>query len=102
MPVTPLERVQRQVAAMNGLYAKGPWTTEFFQWVDQSLTVLRAVFGDDSVEARAFLEAAGDDVHDPAAVMIPIHTDRGTHARMRRCSAVLDTAAGKLRRALAV
>lgn len=97
MPMTKLDRVQRQIDAMKQLYATGPWTTSFFQWVDQSLTALRAVFGDDSDEVRAFLEAAGDDVHDPNAVMIPIHTEWGTHARMGRCRAVLDTAMAKLR-----
>ncbi len=98
MTMPKLDRVQRQTDAMSQLYATGPWTTSFFQWVDQTLTVLRAVFGEESEEVRAFLEAAGDDVHDPGAVMIPIHTELGTHARMRRCRAVLDAAVAKLQR----
>ena len=96
MPMTKLGRVQRQVDAMNQLYATGPWTTSFFQWVDQTLSVLRAVFGEGSEEVRTFLDAAGDDVHDPDAVMIPIHSEGGTHARMGRCGTVLAAAVAKL------
>ena len=92
MPMTKTDRVQRQIDLIKPLMATGPWTTNFFQWVDQTLTVLRAAFGEDSAEVSAFLEAAGDDVHDPSAVMIPVHTPLGTHARIGRCRAVLETA----------
>jgi hypothetical protein len=97
MPMSKADRIQRQLDAMNDLYATGPWTTQFFQWVDQSLTVLGELFGERSDEVRAFLLAAGDDIHDPAAVMIPIHTEWGTHARMARCRVVLESVLSKLK-----
>lgn len=95
--MSKLERVERQINETKRLIATGPLPPVFFQWVDSSLTVLRAVFGDDSAEVRAFLEAAGDDVHDPNSVMLPVHTEWGTHARIARCRAVLERAADQLR-----
>ena len=95
--MTGVDRVQRQIDLMNQLYAGGPLPPAFFQWVDQSLTVLRAACGDDSPQVRAFTEAAGPDFHDPDAVMLPMHTEWGTHARMQRCRAVLDEALRALR-----
>ena len=99
MPMTKLDRVQRRIDLMGQLYATGPLPPVFFQWVDGSLTVLQAVFGEGSPEVAAFLEAAGPDVHDPAATMIPNHTDWGTRARMERCRAALDAAVEKLKAA---
>lgn len=94
--MTKRERVQGQIDRTKNLYATGPLSPVFFQWVDQTLTVLRAVFGADSEEVRDFLEAAGEDVHDPNSVMLPVHTEWGTHARMKRCIASLERALAKL------
>lgn len=95
--MTSVDRVQRQIDLISPLYAGGPLPPAFFQWVDQSLTVLRAVSGEDSSPVRAFMEAAGPDLHDPDAVMLPMHTEWGTHARIERCRVVLDDALQALR-----
>ena len=95
--MTSVERVQRQIDLMNQLYASGPLPPLFFQWVDQSLTVLRSLCGEDSPQVRAFMEAAGPDFHGPDAVMLPMHTEWGTHARIERCRIVLDDALQALR-----
>jgi hypothetical protein len=94
--MTKADRVRRQIELTKQLYATGPLPPQFFQWVDGSLTVLRAVFGEESGPVLAFLAAAGDDVHDPAAVMLPRHTEWGTHARMERCRVVLESALATL------
>lgn len=94
--MTKLERVERQIAETRRLVATGPLPPVFFQWIDASLSVLGAVFGADSAEVAAFLDAAGEDIHDPNSVMLPVHTEWGTHARIHRCEAVLRQAAAKL------
>ena len=97
--MTKVERVQRQIDTMKDLYATGPLPPVFFQWVDQSLTVLRAVCGEGANAVESFLEAAGDDVHDPNAVMLPLHMEWGIHARMGRCRSVLEQALAELQQA---
>lgn len=57
---TPLERLRAQLDRVPYLWGRGPVSYDYGQWVDATHHLLVTLFGEDSREARGFLEVVGE------------------------------------------
>lgn len=56
----PVEKIQRQLDQVPWLRGRGPVSYNYGQWVDETHHLLFTLFGEDSAEARDFLEIVGE------------------------------------------
>jgi hypothetical protein len=56
----PAEKIQRQLDQVPWLRGRGPVSYNYGQWVDETHHLLVTLFGEDSPEAREFLEIVGE------------------------------------------
>jgi len=54
------DKLRRQLAAVPGLRGRGPVAYDYGRWVDGTHHLLVSLFGDDSLEAKGFLEIVGE------------------------------------------
>ena len=54
------EKLRRQLEAVPGLRGRGPVAYDYGRWVDGTHHLLVSLFGDDSLEAKGFLEIVGE------------------------------------------
>jgi hypothetical protein len=57
---SPEEKLRRQLEMLPGLRGRGPVSYDYGKWVDTTHHLLVTLFGDDSREARGFLEIVGE------------------------------------------
>lgn len=57
---TPAEKVRRQLEGIVRLRGSGPISYEYGQWVDATHHLLVTLFGEESAQARGFLEIVGE------------------------------------------
>jgi len=56
----PVDKIQRQLDQVPWLRGRGPVSYNYGQWVDETHHLLVTLFGEDSPEARDFLEIVGE------------------------------------------
>ncbi len=94
-PARARERLQAQVDQIAWLRGTGPNPFDYNLWDDRTTEVLRALFGEDSVEMGEYFEAAGKrgrlaGVRGQADNMtLNVHGPWGIHARLDRGEHVL-------------
>ena len=54
------EKLRRQLEAVPGLRGRGPVAYDYGRWVDGTHHLLVTLFGEDSLEAKGFLEIVGE------------------------------------------
>jgi hypothetical protein len=57
---TAAEKLQRQLAAVPGLFGRGPVSYDYGKWVDATHHLLATLFGERSAEETGFLEIVGE------------------------------------------
>jgi hypothetical protein len=57
---SPREKLQGRLAMMARLRGRGPVSYDYGQWVDGTHRVLVTLFGEESPQARGFLEVVGE------------------------------------------
>lgn len=57
---SPEEKLRRQLELVPGLRGRGPVSYDYGKWVDATHHLLVTLFGEDSREARGFLEIVGE------------------------------------------
>ena len=57
---TPAEKLQMQLGQVPWLRGRGPVSYDYGKWVDATHHLLQTTYGDDSTEARGFLEIVGE------------------------------------------
>ena len=54
------QKLQRQLAQVPWLWGRGPVSYDYGQWVDATHHLLITLFGEESPQARGFLEVVGE------------------------------------------
>lgn len=81
-------KVRRQLEKLAHLRARGPLSTDYSRWVDETLAVLGEAFGEGSPQAQAFVGAVGErGVND--AFGLPLEGPWGLWERLERGEAIL-------------
>jgi hypothetical protein len=57
---SPLEKLQGRLEMLARLRGRGPVSYDYGQWVDGTHCVLVTLFGEESPQARGFLEVVGE------------------------------------------
>ena len=57
---TPTEKLQRQADQVAWLRGRGPVSYDYGKWADATHHLLQTAYGDDSPQARGFLEIVGE------------------------------------------
>jgi hypothetical protein len=57
---TPAERLQASLDRLPWLRGRGPVSYDYGQWVDGTYHLLVTLFGEDSSQAKGFLEVVGE------------------------------------------
>ncbi len=57
---SPLEKLQGRLEMLARLRGRGPVSYDYGQWVDGTHRVLLTLFGEESPQARGFLEVVGE------------------------------------------
>jgi hypothetical protein len=87
---TAAEKLQRQIAAVPGLFGRGPVSYDYGKWVDSTHHVLSTLFGEGSPEERGFLEIVGEGA-EARGWGLPLAPDNpwGMQSRLRRAEGYL-------------
>jgi hypothetical protein len=57
---TPAQKLQKQLEQVPWLRGRGPVSYDYGKWVDATHHLLQTAYGEDSAEARGFLEIVGE------------------------------------------
>lgn len=57
---TPTEKLQKKLEQVPWLRGRGPVSYDYGKWVDGTHHLLQTAYGDDSPEARGFLDIVGE------------------------------------------
>lgn len=86
----PGEKIQRQLDQVPWLRGRGPVSYNYGQWVDETNHLLVTLFGEDSPEARAFLDIVGEGAEARGWGLPLAPTNQwGMQARLERAEAYL-------------
>jgi hypothetical protein len=95
-PARARERLQQQIKGISRLRGDGPNPFDYDLWDDRTVEILRATFGDGSVELQRYWEAAGKRGRLPGVrgqaenMTLNIHGSWGIHGRLERAEMVLN------------
>jgi len=83
-------KLQRQLELVPRLRGRGPLSYHYGQWVDATHHLLVTIFGEESPEARGFLELVGVGARDRGwGVPMAPHHPLGLRARLERAETYL-------------
>lgn len=86
----PIDKIQVQLEQVPWLRGRGPVSYNYGQWVDETHHLLLTLFGDDSPEARDFLEIVGEGAEARGWGLPLAPTNQwGMQARLERAEAFL-------------
>ena len=94
-PARARARIQAQIDSIGRLRGSGPNPFDYDLWNSRTVEVLKAIYGDESPEVRAYFEAAGERGRLPGVrgqaenMTLNIHGPWGILARLKRGEAVL-------------
>ncbi len=88
-------KLQVQLDGLAYLWGTGPVPTDYAQWVDKTLHLLKSSFGEGSSTVTDFLEAIGEG-GSSVAQRLPLYGPWGLWERMRSAEVVLSKALGEL------
>lgn len=94
----PVDKIQRQLDQVPWLRGRGPVSYNYGQWVDETHHLLVTLFGDDSPEARDFLEIVGEGAEARGwGLPLAPANQWGMQARLERAEAFLQRLVRDLR-----
>ena len=85
-----VEKLRRQLDQVPGLWGRGPVSYDYGQWVDSTHQALVTLFGEESPQAKGFLETVGEgaEARGWGLPLAPGHP-WGMQARLRRAEEFL-------------
>ena len=92
-----LSRLRRPLALVPGLWGRGPVSHDYGRWVDSTHHLLTTLFGEESPQARGFLEVVGEGA-EARGWGLPLAPEHpwGMKARLHRAEAFLLTVLASL------
>ncbi len=84
------DKLRRQLEMVPGLWGRGPVSYDYGRWVDNTHHLLVTLFGQDSPQARGFLEVVGEGA-EARGWGLPLAPEHpwGMQARLRRAEEFL-------------